>query len=315
RITLNGASDSLDRIYEHLSTGSKINRAGDDAAGLVISQNMEAQIRSSKQAMANIQNANSFLTVTEDSMDSVSDHIQRVNDLLTNMAHDTNDIASRTAAVEEIIERLDEINRLAESTTFNGMYMLSGNVSPIIIQMGSTADTTSIFDISPAMSDLHVKSLDIEMPGSLFPGAKTVGTGSDAYVIVPNPKNSSQYIKLSTIYDKEPTVYTGDVSSLPNAFEPTNANCRSYMEKVQAAVSKLAKNRGLIGAYENRLQSCYDAMSSKIESLEEAKVPYTDTDVAEASSEMVKKQILQQINVSVLAQTNMTPQLALSLLG
>ena len=114
RFSLNDVSSQYRNSMEKLSTGLKINRAGDDAAGLVISENMEAEIRGTKQAMANIQNAKSYLTIAEDGMVSIGDHFQRINDLLTNMANDTNDIESRTAAVREIIERIDEINRLAE---------------------------------------------------------------------------------------------------------------------------------------------------------------------------------------------------------
>ena len=127
RMYLNSANDSLTATMERLSSGKKINKAGDDAAGLVISENMESLVRGSKQAMTNIQTAESFLTVAEDGMVSISDHLQRVNDLLVNMANDTNDINSRTAAVREIIERIDEINRLADSTNFNGRTMLDGS--------------------------------------------------------------------------------------------------------------------------------------------------------------------------------------------
>ena len=80
RVNLNRVSTKLADTMEKLSTGLKINRAGDDAAGLVISENMEALIRGSKQAQANIQNAKSFLTIAEDGMVSIGDHFQRIND-------------------------------------------------------------------------------------------------------------------------------------------------------------------------------------------------------------------------------------------
>jgi len=271
--TLNASSDSLSGVLERLSTGLKINKAGDDAAGLVISENMAARIDSSNQAMKNIQTANAFLTIAEDGMVSISDHLSRINDLLTNMANGTNDDDSNKASLDEIIERLDEIDRLARSTDFNGRNMLDGSTTSIVIQLGSDPSENSILDISPALSNCFTSAggLNIELPSNLDP------TSAD--------------------------------------YDPNNANCRSYMQTIQDAISKISSNRGLLGAYENRLDSSYDSMSQRVESLQEAKSVYTDTDIAAESTEYTKQQILQQMNVSLLVSANSTQSLALSLLG
>ncbi len=272
RVNLNEANDSLTKTMERLSTGLKINRAGDDAAGLVISENMEAQIRGSKQAMQNIQNAQSFLTVAEDGMVSISDHYQRINDLLINMANDSNDTNSRTAAVQEIIERLDEIDRLAETTNFNGRTMLDGSVDEIIIQMGPGYDADlDTLDISAALTDCHIAEMETTLPDNL------------------NPEHAD--------------------------FDPNNENCRAFMEKIQAAIDTIATKRGLLGAYENRMESSYDSMSIRIESLETAKALYTDADIAEEATNLTSQQIMQQLNASVLTIANSLQQTALQLLG
>lgn len=273
RTNLNLANNSLTETMERLSTGLKINRAGDDAAGLVISENMEALVRGSKQAMQNIQNAQSFLTVAEDGMVSISDHYQRINDLLINMANDSNDTDSRTAAVQEIVERLDEIDRLAESTNFNGRTMLDGSVTSIIIQMGPGYDEDlDTLDISGALTDCHIATMDTELPEELDP-------------------------------------------SKPDKFKPTNENCRKFMEKIQNAIDSIATKRGLLGAYENRMESSYDSLSIRVESLETAKSLYTDADIAEEATNLTSQQIMQQLNISVLSIANSLQQSALSLLG
>ena len=273
RMKLNSVTSDLTSTMERLSTGLRINKAGDDAAGLVISENMKAFISSSKQAMNNIQTAENYLNVAEDGMVSISDHFQRINDLLTNMANDTNDINSRTAAVREIVERLDEINRLAESTNFNGRTMLDGsaNNAQIIVQMGPDETELSTLDISPALTDCHVSALGALLPDNL------------------NPDDP--------------------------AFDPTNENCRAYMAMVQDAISEITTRRGLLGAYENRMESSYDSLSIRIESLESAKSIYTDTDIAEEATNLTSQQIMQQINVSILSVANSMQQTALSLLG
>ena len=98
-------------------------------------------------------------------------------------------------------------------------------------------------------------------------------------------------------------------------FEPNNENCRLYLAKIQEAISTIAAKRGLLGAYENRMDSSYDSMTTRIESLEEAKIAYTDTDIASESTKFSSAQIFQQINVAMLQSANSMQQLALSLIG
>ena len=310
RMYLNSANSSLTTTMERLSSGKKINNAGDDAAGLVISENMSALVRGSKQAMANIQNAESFLTVAEDGMVAISDHLQRVNDLLVNMANDTNDVESRTAAVREIIERIDEINRLADSTNFNGRNMLDGSVDKIIVQMGPDSTETSILDISSALTDCHTEALDVDLPAVLNPDALIYNDGTDK-IAIPNPDGAG-YVDSET---GDPVAQITDPNDHDSAFDASNENCRAYMEKIQAAISKLSTNRGLLGAYENRMESSYDSLSTRIESLESAKSLYVDTDIAEESTNFAQQQIMQQINISILSSANSMQQNALALLG
>ena len=393
RMQLNRVSDNLSNSFKKLSTGQKINSAGDDSAGLVISQNMQAKIDGSKQAMQNIQTAQSFLTIADNGMVSISEHFQRINNLMTNMANDTNDIDSRTAQIREVIERLSEIDRLAKSTNFNGMSMLDGSAKSIIVQMGAGYDkATSSLDISTALSDCHISAYNAELPGVLNPNAvinnykvgevdntgdilspttfddgeytileRTTGE-TKAYSVLKKDSNGdwvyatpaedgtyTKYVedktkdklitaakgymvedysnggKISYIVSDgqaTPTYYkvgedgTYNVgTNLENAFDPTNENCRKYMATVQSAISQIATKRGLLGAYENRMESSYDSLTTIIESLETAKVPYTDTDIAEEATNLTKNQIMQQVNVAVMANANTSQQLALSLLG
>ena len=86
------------------------------------------------------------------------------------------------------------------------------------------------------------------------------------------------------------------------------------MAKVQNAVALISSKRGFLGAFENRMESSYDAIATRIASLEEAKSLYTDTDIAEEATNMSSQQIMQQYNVALLANANTLPQLALSLI-
>ena len=305
--SLNLVTDSISSTMDRLSSGLKINSAKDDAAGLVISQNMQARIQSSEQAMANIQTAEAFLTIAEDGMVSITEHLQRINDLLTNMANDSNDVTSRTASANEIIERLDEINRLSDSTEFNGRAMLDGSTDSIIVQLGPDSTENSILEIAGALSDCHTSAagLNCLLPDNLNP--KAFKTTDDKVVY---RQDDGKYLDED---GNEVTV--ANPSTLESLFDPTNENCRSYMQIVQDAITKLSGNRGLLGAYENRLSSSYDSLSIRVESLKAGQSVYTDTDIAKESTRYANQQILQQVNVSLLAQANSLQQLALSLIG
>ena len=361
RMNLNNSNDSLQKIMEKLSSGSKINKAGDDAAGLVVSKNMETLIRGSEQAQLNIQNANAFLAIAEDGLVTVGEHLQRINDLLVNMANDTNDDFSRKAAIDEIIERLDEINRLADTTNFNGKKMLNGASDRIIIQIGADNTLDSTLDVTRTMSDCHTYAdgLNIDLPkeldttlhdgltakdtaggdfkitGNLYEdtlaGKRIYYTAKASkdqlnpdYYEITNKEGGKSEITLYTYNEntqkyeagtpKEVTTSTITAGENPD-FLASNENCRAYMAVIQKAVTKIATNRGLLGAYENRMDSAYDAIATRIESLSGAKSVYTDTDVAKEATNMASQQIMQQVNTSLLASANTIPQIALSLIG
>ena len=328
RTNLNFTTKKLTSTMERLSTGSRINRAGDDAAGLVISKNMEAIVTGSKQAQANIQNAKSFLTIAEDGMVTIGDHLQRINDLLVNMANDTNDNNSRTAAIREIIERIEEIDRLARSTSYNGKTMLDGRASTekIIVQMGADESEESILNISPAMPDCRVETLGIQLPDRLNPDRKQKaaadGVTPTGDVYVPKELPNETTGEIETYYVPEgSTDPSDDIGKVAyealelNLFNPNNRDFRDYLAIIQDTISELTTNRGLLGAFENRIDSSYDQMTIRIETLEQAKSIFTDTDIAEESTAYTSQQILQQYNVALLANANTMPQLALSLIG
>ena len=291
RVNLNSVTAQYEKTLERLSSGKKINSAGDDAAGLVISENMEALVRGSKQAQANIQNAQSFLSIAEDGMVSIGDHLQRINDLLVNMANDTNDVESRRASANEIVERIDEVNRLAESTNFNGRCMLDGSEKTIVVQMGPDETLSSVLDITPALTDCHVDALQVTLPGYLNPDARIDTANGDKIVVPVKETQDDGTVVVKYYYEGTDTeVQKADYDQLTEpAFNASNENCRKYMAKIQDAIAKLASCRGLIGAYENRIESSYDSMTTRIECLEAARSIYQDTDIAEEATNYSKR--------------------------
>ena len=292
--SLNRSLSAMEKAMQQLTTGKRINNAGDDAAGLVISENMKVQINGSNKAMDNVQDAQNFAAVAEGGMITIGDHLQRINELLIQGANDTNSTESRKAILVEIKQRLDDINVISQATQFNGRTMLDGSFDPndpdkqFIVQIGPYSDTANpdnplnTIDISGAFADCHISVLGI-------------GTTTDSGAV--------NGIMLPPELDPDDP-----------AFDPTGDNFRLYMDTIQAAVGTVTDARGLLGGYLNRMTANYDNLSIMVENLTTAKSRITDTDVAEASSEMIKQQILEQVSGSMLTQANQLPSLALSLI-
>ena len=131
-----GMSNSmLGKSLEKLSSGFRINRAGDDAAGLVISQKLRAEVSGLQQATRNAQDGISFAQTAEGALGEVHNMLNRMRDLAVQAANDTNDNAARTAIAAEITALADEIGRIGTDTTFSGAPVFTG--TPLDFQVGS----------------------------------------------------------------------------------------------------------------------------------------------------------------------------------
>ncbi len=134
--TLNNTKNSLDGSLERLSSGSRINRAGDDAAGLAISENLKASIRGYRQAKRNAQDGISLIQVTEGGLNEVSNMIVRLRELAIQAASDTIGDKERSFTDREFQALKSEMQRIADSTSFNGTEVLNGSAGIFEIQVG-----------------------------------------------------------------------------------------------------------------------------------------------------------------------------------
>ena len=119
----------MGKVLEKLSSGYRINRAADDAAGLGISEKMRAQIRGNTQAIRNANDGISMIQTAEGAMDEVHSILQRMRELSVQAANDTNDAAARTSIGTELVALRSEVDRIANATQFNGQNLLTGTLS------------------------------------------------------------------------------------------------------------------------------------------------------------------------------------------
>jgi flagellin len=137
---LRGSKTGLDKSLERLSSGFRINRAGDDAAGLAISENLRAQIRGLKQAQRNASDGVSLIQVAEGSLNEISGILIRLRELGVQAASDTIGPVERQFLNVEYDQLVSEIDRIADGTEFNGTLLLSGTGSILDFQVGTRND-------------------------------------------------------------------------------------------------------------------------------------------------------------------------------
>ena len=293
---LNRNNNLLQKAMNQLSTGARINNAADDAAGLAIAEKLKFQISGSNKAMDNIADAKNFINTAEGSMITVADHLQRINELLVQGASDLNDTEGRRAIMVEINQRLIDIDNIAKSANFNGQELLDGSLERMIIQTGGSFETeTNTIDIRPALTDCNLTAL----------GLTSVDAGGQGLQLPTCMQpDHADFGSETAIQDY---VGTAD-AAFGDAF-------RKYMEDVQHSINVISSSRGLLGAYTNRMDATSSNLANVVENLETAKSRLTDVDIAKASSDMVKYQILQQTATAVLSQANQLPSLAIQLIG
>lgn len=275
---LSNNTTALNRAMQQLSSGLKINQASDDAAGLSISESIKTQINGNAKALSNIQDGKNLLAVAEGGEQTVTAHLQRIRELCVEAANETYKGSDKQNMLVEIQQRLDDINNISDSTTFNGVKLLDATGKSLSLQTGANSDkTVNSIDIGPALSDVHISVL----------GGGPVAGGPKGIML--------------------PAGVTGNTW--------TTDDIRAYMDKLDAAITGLSSSRALLGAYGNRLDATSSNITVMNQNLEQTKSRIIDTDVAVASSDMVKYQILQSTSASILSSANQLPQLALKLLG
>ena len=214
---LNGVTSSLSKSTEKLSSGYRINRAGDDAAGLSISEKMRSQIRGLNKASDNAQDGISLIQVAEGALNETHSILQRMNELATQAANDTNTSTDRKAIQQEVDQLTSEIDRIRSTTQFNTQNLLDGSFSKKNLQIGSLSGQS----ISISVSNMNATSLGVNgLKVSSFSGAGEAMSKIQAAI----DKVSTQRSKLG---------------ALQNRLEHTINNLDTTSENTQAAESRI----------------------------------------------------------------------------
>ena len=209
---------------ERLSSGYRINRAADDAAGLTISEKMRAQIRGLAQASANAQDGISCVQTAEGALNEVEDMLQRMNELAVKSANGTNTSADREAIQKEVSALQDEISRVAESTEFNTQKLLNGDFAgnkAKVLQVGAENDEDQTIKIDIAAMD-----------------ASSLGVDSSKVDVSTKDGAKSAIDAIKEAID-EVSAQRSDLGAAQNRLEHTIKNLDNVVENTTAAESQI----------------------------------------------------------------------------
>lgn len=285
---LNNASNSLQTALERMSTGLKINKAADDAAGLYVATNLNTQISGSKVAKNNISTGNNVLSTLEGDLDVILDNLNRIRDLSVQAANSIYDKSAMGAMKDEIDQRLQEIDRISLASNFNGLQLLAGK--------GQLADNGLRLQVG-ANADSAANAISLEK--AFFAKTDSSTLGSSYKGQLPNGSKLTANKGLSGNLD----------AAFANA-----SSAAQYIDIIDAAIDDISSKKSTIGATMNRLDAALTSLTTVIENNTAAKSTIMDADIAEESAEYTKQQILQQTSSALLVQANQLPSLALNLI-
>ena len=293
-------TSSQAKSTEKLSSGYKINRAADDAAGLAISEKMRRQIRGLTQASANAQDGISAVQTAEGALNEVHDMLQRINELAVKGETGTLTSTDRSYIQMEVQQLMSEIDRVQSTTTFNEQNLLTGEFQGKGLQVG--AESGQHIDIS--IRDMSVAGLFSAAATNY--AAKSYGGGGNTDKIGTLGKGAA-----NAVYSMFYTNFNKDAFST----FATEKDFASLNAMVKYALLEVSKQRNDLGAVQNRLEHTINNLDNIVENTTSAEAEIRDTDIATEMVKYANNNILQQAGTSMLSQANQNNQLALSLLG
>lgn len=275
---LTNTDNALGKSLEKLSSGLRINRAGDDAAGLAISEKMRGQIRGLNMAIKNAQDGISLIQTAEGALTEAHAILQRMRELAVQSANDTNTSTDRAELQKEVDQLVNELQRIAKTTQFNTKTLLDGTYAG--------ADNALTFHIGAN----EAQNMKVEISNM------QVGD-----------QNGTEGLALAKV------AADGTISGIVSI--QTQSDADAAITKINAAIEKVSAERSKLGAVQNRLEHTIKNLGVAAENLTAAESRIRDVDMAQEMMNFTKQSILMQAGTAMLAQANARPQSVLQLLG
>ena len=304
QLSLNRINRGLAENQLRMSTGLRINRAEDDAAGYSIATKLNSRVAGLDQALQNVGDAKSVLDIAESSFDTIMDNLIEMKGLATQAANDTLGDTERGYLGDQIAALGDDINEIANQTVFQDFDLLNGadagntGALELTFQVGERAEDV----VETEINAVNVGELFAEAGGTVDLGAEVAaggGTASGAAITATGATGGSQ----------------GELNFATGTFGATSSDFRAFIGNIDDAIDSMSERVNDIGITQSSLSVREVTLSQSISANQSAVSRIMDTDFAKEQSESVRLQILQQTATSALAQANMGPQSVLGFLG
>ena len=328
---------------EKLSSGYRINRAGDDAAGLKISEKMRSQIRGLDKASSNAQDGVSLIQTAEGALNETHSILQRMNELAVQGANDTNQSIDRDAINQELSALTEEIDRISETTQFNKQSLLDGSFTGKNLQVGANqnqkitlniaamnAKAIGLSKVKVGATSGYLGTNDITEKGkfSLNTASGVIRQcihkrASKNATVTALTSNGTVYFKTAngtkTTNSADVRASVGAKASMATqifkvastkATSVVGPNVNDYqqaqgtIEMIQNAINNVSSQRSALGALQNRLEHTIANLDNVSENTSSAESRIRDTDMAKEMVNYSKNNILAQAGQSMLAQGN-----------
>ena len=338
---------------EKLSSGYRINRAGDDAAGLKISEKMRSQIRGLDKASSNAQDGVSLIQTAEGALNETHSILQRMNELAVQGANDTNQSIDRDAINQELSALTEEIDRISETTQFNKQSLLDGSFTGKNLQVGANqnqkitlniaamnAKAIGLSKVKVGATSGYLGTNDITEKGkfSLNTASGVIRQcihkrASKNATVTALTSNGTVYFKTAngtkTTNSADVRASVGAKASMATqifkvastkATSVVGPNVNDYqqaqgtIEMIQNAINNVSSQRSALGALQNRLEHTIANLDNVSENTSSAESRIRDTDMAKEMVNYSKNNILAHAGQSMLDQANQSNQGVLSLL-
>ena len=304
---LSNSQAMLTSSVQRLSSGLRINSAKDDAAGLGISQVLQAQVSGSTISARNANDAISMVQTAEGGIQEVSTMLQRMRVLAVQGNNSALSVTQMTFIGTEVNALRDEINKITTRTTFNGKILLDGSQSTegcLVFQTGTAATDTA--DISLLMQNVTLTTLT----GATFTEVNAATASSSNSTGVATSVGA-----LLTTLTSAIDVACGTGSDAAGSFAaPTALLYGSLVTAIDGGINAISSVRSSMGAMQNRLEHNIANLAAQTENLTASMSRIRDTDYSEETAQLTKHQVMQQAATAMLAQANQMPNVVLSLL-
>ncbi|MBP3191980.1 flagellin [Natronogracilivirga saccharolytica] len=309
QLSLNRINRDMADNQLRMSTGLRINRAEDDAAGYSIATKLDSRVEGLEQALQNVGDAKSVLDIAESSFDTIMDNLIEMKGLATQAANDTLGEQEREYIGEQIQALGNDINEIANQTVFQDFQLLNGALSDGDPTLEDSLGLT--FQVGERAQDILSTDIEAVNVANLF----DVEVGTTGEVTGVTAGGTGAITNIQVAHDNDPGEQGELVFESGNGTAAGAQDFREFIGAIDNAIDSMADRVNEVGVAQSSLSVREVTLSESVSANESASSRIMDTDFAKEQSESVRLQILQQTATSALAQANQGPQSVLGFLG